>query len=652
MTAMNSIVRSVIVLLAGLVPAAAQDGAESAPMVDIPFPEMRLAKPARGAGIIGALGNRMGDVARYYQLSEEELGKLCLRDGDLGVDTSGRLQYICAGGVAEAPTAQNAATDALLSYPESSTFVLHSKPGKTRVIYLDFNGHVTSGTSWLNGGTFTSPAYDTDGNPGAFSSAELAAIQEIWKRVSEDYAPWEVDVTTEEPPLEWLRKTASTDTAYGIRMVIGGSSYDWFGQGAGGVAYLNSFSWNSDTPAFVFPAQLGNGFPKYVAEAVSHEAGHTVSLSHDGVAGGSAYYAGHANWAPIMGVGYYKEVTQFSKGEYTGANNTEDDTAKIATFIPRSPDFAGNDIITAVAVGGTTVSATGIIESAGDADLYRVDAGAGTLTVTAVTAVPDANLDITLSLYDGTGTLLGSANPATLGSTLAATVPGGTYYLAVDGTGVGTGSTGYTDYASLGQFTLNGTVAAPVGLPPVVSVGATVPASGLAVSFSSAGSSDPDGGVLAYDWDFGDGGSSAVANPSYAYGAAGTYTVSLVVTDASGLSRAAATTVTVQVPLSVVYVAGITMSKVVSGRGTQARAVVTVRDGNGNLRPNITVTGTWSSLTSSKVSGVTGSAGTVTLSSGVTKANGTFVFTVTGMSGGGYTYNPALNTVTSGSIVK
>jgi hypothetical protein len=190
-----------------------------------------------------------------------------------------------------------------------------------------------------------------------------------------------------------------------------------------------------------------------------------------------------------MGVGYYKEVTQFSKGEYAGANNTEDDIAKITTFVPRSPDFAGSDIITAVPLSGAAVSATGIIERVGDADLYLIDAGAGVLSVTAGTAAPDANLDITLSLYDGAGTLLGSANAATLGSTLAATVPGGTYYLAVEGTGVGTGETGYTNYGSLGQFTLDGTVAAPVGLPPVVSVSASAPVNGLTIHFSSAGSS-------------------------------------------------------------------------------------------------------------------------------------------------------------------
>jgi hypothetical protein len=92
----------------------------------------------------------------------------------------------------------------------------------------------------------------------------------IWRAVAEDFAPFDVDVTTEYPGSEQLIEK-SDGTGHGIRVAIGGSSYDWYGAGAGGVAYVGSFGSSYYGPTFVFPAQLGNGSPKYVAEAISHE---------------------------------------------------------------------------------------------------------------------------------------------------------------------------------------------------------------------------------------------------------------------------------------------------------------------------------------------------------------------------------------------
>src|SRR5205814_507322 len=142
-----------------------------------------------------------------------------------------------------------------------------------------------------------------------------------------------------------------TDTQWGIRAVIGGAG-TWWGP-VGGIAYVGSFSWNADNGCFIFAKNL-TGDEKYTAEGITHEVGHTLGLHHDGVVNPpDDHYAGHGSgptgWAPIMGVGYYRELTQWSNGTYPGANNHEDDLAIISTqngFGYRADD-RGNNILTA-----------------------------------------------------------------------------------------------------------------------------------------------------------------------------------------------------------------------------------------------------------------------------------------------------------------
>ena len=70
----------------------------------------------------------------------------------------------------------------------------------------------------------------------------------------------------------------------------------------------------------------------------------------------------------------------------------------------------------------------------------------------------------------------------------------------------------------------------------------------LLVQLSSAGSSDLDGAISSYAWNFGNGTSSTNPNPSAIYNTPGTYTVSLTVTDNDGASAVRSTTVTVNPP--------------------------------------------------------------------------------------------------------
>jgi PKD repeat protein len=275
------------------------------------------------------------------------------------------------------------------------------------------------------------------------------------------------------------------------------------------------------------------------------------------------------------------------------------------------------------------------------------------VSFSAVPAAPSPNLDLQLALYDGLGNLVTSANPATLNASLSTTLTQGTYYLAVDGVGTGSPLTAYDDYGSLGQFSLTGSVVPFTGVAPIAVADASAPTTGaapLAVSFSSTGSYDPDGTLAAYDWDFGDGTTSTVANPVKSYATPGTYTASLVVVDNSGLSSVADTVVIVVQSNNVVYVGNLTMTLSSTRQGYSATATVTVRNQSGALVSNATVTGQWSGLTTGTASKTTNRSGNAAFTSSRTKNRGTFTFTVTGITLSGHTYAPTRNVRTSASI--
>ena len=90
------------------------------------------------------------------------------------------------------------------------------------------------------------------------------------------------------------------------------------------------------------------------------------------------------------------------------------------------------------------------------------------------------------------------------------------------------------------------TIGAVVNLPPMANAnGPYAGTVGMPVAFDSTGSDDPDGTIVAYDWDFGDGMTGTGANPTHTYVAAGTYNVSLTVTDDNGAMDSSATTATI-----------------------------------------------------------------------------------------------------------
>jgi len=336
---------------------------------------------------------------------------------------------------------------------------LNSFPTATATILLDFDGHDVNSSMWNYGTPFSClPATMTD-----------AEITEAFNRVAEDFRPFNVNVTTD------LTKFLAAPISQRVRIIITPTSA-WYA-GVAGIAYVTSFTWGDDTPAFVFSDRLVND-PKRVAEAISHETGHTLGLYHQASFDAnctltSAYSTGVGtgitSWGPIMGNVASKNVTQWNYGATpNGCNYLQDNLSVITTtngFGYRTDDHA--DLLksaTAVSITNNIFATSGIISTTTDKDFFKFSLGTtGNFKLNATpfnvgSGFSGANLDIKVTLMTSRGAVIGNYDfTDSLNAKIDTTLKAGTYIVVVDGS---SSINIANDYGSLGAYTLNGSYGA------------------------------------------------------------------------------------------------------------------------------------------------------------------------------------------------
>jgi hypothetical protein len=530
--------------------------------------------------------------------------------------------------------------------PLEDTFRLHSNPGATQILFIDWDGHKKGGYK----------AWDVDGDPGSFSDAERSVIQQTWLSVSEDFLPFNIDVTTEEPPSGWL----------GQRAVVDGSGrydYSW--------AYGGAWADPRGDIAYVYP---GDDTWLWIADSITHEVGHTLNLGHDG-RGAQEYYTGHGSgeteWCPVMGWGAYS-LNTWSNGDYHGATNQQDDLAVITAVagVDYRADDHGGDIFSAtpmtLSAASLELSAEGIISKNDDVDYFAFTLSTDSdvaLSINEDAVIGAANLDVLARIHDARGAVIHTADPLdSISASFQTHLPAGDYYLSIDGVGWGSPlanpPVGYSDYAILGYYSVR---AMANGSGPDVTPPSPNPA-----SFASPPAADGDSamrmvatpgtdasGPIEYffsETSGNPGGSDSGWQVSTSYSDDGLapatqYSYTVAMRDALGNVGTASSPASASTPggpciATSMHVDSITAAASNVGRGAKiGRASVTVVDDCGDTVASVTVTGTFTGdYQETQAASTNGSGVSLVETAGTAKGNVSFSFCVDDVSGSNLPY--------------
>lgn len=394
-----------------------------------------------------------------------------------------------------------AATYTATASSTSDPFSLASRPGSAHTIYLDFDGGDLQGTVFSSESSPV-PSFSIGADHSTFSSTEKNMIRTIWQMVTEDFAPFDVNVTTQPTSDDLLIKNDEADPTYGVHVYItdmnNPHAQSCVCGGLGGLGTLGEVGGKAAALAFV-DEEYSDLYTTYIASVVSHEVGHTLGFMHHGGIDGNdnqptEYFNDLGVFVPIMGSSLLDPVlSQWSNGDYPGSTDQVDQVARITELFGSVKDDYSN---TRTGAGKLAVTKTlrGLISTRTDIDTFSFSVTTmktkvkgvwknvtPKTTITVKPTITGTNLVPSLTIYNSKGkvvkTLAAPANidvdrvgPTNLVKTYTATLPAGTYYAVVDGIGnpaptalfwgkegnsvTSRATTPYSDYGSLGGYTI------------------------------------------------------------------------------------------------------------------------------------------------------------------------------------------------------
>ena len=295
-----------------------------------------LEQSMQGAEAVVALGGQLEAVAANHGMTEEALQTMLSEDATLWVDKTGGLMSIepiaedlgtiqgdsfsninpTGPTISAARVEGETETGALglsddgrlvtrlgnvnIPIADSDVFNLNSKPNSKRTIYLDFDGatvtgtahNVNAGLSQINIATFESNGTSVRENSSQDFMRYL--IVDVWSRVAEDFAPFDVNVTTANPGSAAINRESINDSEYGLHVIF--SENDFLNCNCSGLVHVGGFDSVGSDYHTIFNYVLS---PDFTSSLI----GRSLGLSRDSDTGGDPFSEALVRfpWLPIYG---------------------------------------------------------------------------------------------------------------------------------------------------------------------------------------------------------------------------------------------------------------------------------------------------------------------------------------------------------------